>query len=75
MNDFYGKEIKVGDTVELRTDGNDKGSAFRRGVVTTGQNEELTIEYKRQALEGHIYRSEDLSYLSMSNDIVKVESE
>ena len=75
MKDFYDKEIKVGDTVELRADGNDGGSAFRRGIVLLDVNQELAIEIKcGVTLDGYAECwTMPLSYLEMSNDIVKVE--
>ena len=76
MKDFYGEEIKVGDTVELRADGNEEGSAFRRGIVLLDVNQELAIEIKCGViLDRYVeYWAVPLSYLEMSNDIVKVES-
>jgi len=77
MNDFFGKEIKAGDTVELRADGHDGGSAFRRGIVLLDANRKLAIKTKcGVTLGGHTeYWTMPLGYLEMSNDIVKVESE
>lgn len=72
MNDFFGKEIKVGDVVELRADGNEEGSMFFKGMVIVDTNQDLALEVNRLA------KSDDwsvpLHYLNMSNDIVKVES-
>lgn len=74
MKDFFGKEIKVGDTVELRADGHDEGSAFRRGIVLLDANRKLAIKTKcGVTLDGHTeYWTMPLDYLEMSNDIVKV---
>ena len=75
MNDFFGKEIKVGDTIELRADGFDESSAFRKGVVFLSEYQELSMKTEHSAVVGVEYWSLPLSYLEMSNDIVKVESE
>lgn len=75
MKDFYGKEIKVGDVVELRADGNDEGSTFRRGKVLLDTKRRLVIETMQKTPNGVEYWKIPLSYLEMSNDIVKVESE
>lgn len=72
MKDFFGKEIKVGDTVELRADGHEEGSAFRRGTVLLDINQRLTIETAQQTPNGVEYQMIPLTYLEMSNDIVKV---
>lgn len=74
MKDFFDKEIKVGDTVELRVDGHDEGSAFRRGIVLLDTNRKLAIKTKcGVTLDGHTeYWTMPLNYLEMSNDIVKV---
>ena len=80
MNDFFGKEIKVGDTVELRADGHDEGSCFEKGVVKRNDECELSLYrtrvFERQCgtLERDYYYT-PLKTLKMSNDIVKVESE
>lgn len=80
MKDFYGKEIKIGDTVELRVHALDKGSCFEKGVVKCDPDGELVlwrarvVERQQGALEREYYYT-SLSVLEMSNDIVKVESE
>ena len=77
--DFYGKEIKAGDTIELRVDAFDKSSCFEKGVVKRDSDGKLSlwrtrvVERQRGALEREYYYT-PLSVLEMSNDIVKVES-
>lgn len=80
MKDFYGKEIKAGDTVELRVHAFDKGSCFEKGVVKRDPDGKLALwrtrVWERQCgtLEREYFYT-PLSVLEMSNDIVKVESE
>jgi len=77
MKDFFGKEIKVGDTVELRADGNDEGSCFEKGIVKLDNMGALVIS--RCLAEGRpggntvrTHYATPLVILNMSNDIVKV---
>jgi len=80
MNDFFGKEIKVGDVIELRADALDEGSCFEKGVVKRNDERELSL-YRTRVFErqcgalGRDYYYTPLKTLDMSNDIVKVESE
>lgn len=77
MKDFFGKEIKVGDIVELRADGADEGSRFEKGVVKYGSGGTLLLWRTRvnESRYGTITREyyyTPLDTLNMSNDIVKV---
>lgn len=75
MRDFYGVKIKYGDIIELRADGDDRGSAFFRGVVLLDDDGELVVMRRSNYIArgtGNVQYSTRLYILERSNDVVKV---
>ena len=80
MNDFFGKEIKVGDVIELRENAFDEGSCFEKGIVKLDNAGVLALsrcmsDERPGGNTIRTYYATPLAILEMSNDIVKVESE